>query len=110
MAKVDLTHLLYLHISILNKAHLVYKPGVAKGVWVLQRHFLTILQRQNEITRVKHVKHREKAVTLHGRHITVILCYRLHRFLHLRADMHVYHLLITAQLGGMISTYALMMI
>ena len=68
---------------------------------------LSTLQRKNKVTGIQHIQHR-KTGRSHLLHIASRLRNSLEHAIHLSADMLLYHFLIAAQLGGMISTDALM--
>ncbi len=110
MAQVHLAHALNLLVGVIHILHLINEPSVAVGVWVLHRHGLTALQRHDEVLGVEHVQYREHAVSIYLGHVAASFSHRLHRLLHLWSDVSVYHLLITAKFGCVITTDALMII
>ena len=110
MTEVDLAHAINLLVGIVDILHLIHKPGIAVGVWILYRNRLTALQRQDEVFGIEHVQYREDTVAIYLGHITTCLSHSLHRLLHLRSDMCINHLLIATELGRMITADALVVI
>ena len=98
---------IYLFIGIVHILHLVYKPSIAQRMRIPYWDGLSTLQRKNKVTGIQHIQHR-KSGRSHLLHITSRLRNSLEHAIHLGTDMLLYHFLIAAQFGGMISTDALM--
>ena len=97
-------------IGIVHITDLIYKPGIAVGVWVLHRNGLTTLQRHDHISGVQHIQYRIDAVAIHLRHVTGSLGDSREHRPHLRFDIRVDQLLVTTQFGSMVTADTLMVI
>ena len=110
MTQVELAHGQNLLVGIIHVVELIHEPCIAVGIGVLDGHRLSTLQGEDEVACVQHVQHRTDAVAVHLRHIAACLRHSLEDRLHLRTDILLNHLLITAQLGSMITANALMIV
>ena len=110
VAQVQLADGIYFLVGIVGKRELVGKPGVAHSVGIKERCGRAVLHRKDEVACVEHIQDRENAVALHLRHISFCLHNALHGLLHLRRDVAFYHLLIAAELGGVVASDALVVI
>ena len=110
MTQVDLSNSSNLIVGIVHVVEFVDKPRITIGIRILDGHRLTTLQGEYEVAGVQHVQNRTDAVAIHLRHVSTSFRNTLKERLHLRIDISLYHLLITAQLGSMVATDALMII
>ena len=110
MLEIDLSHFVYLLIGVVDIVELVNIPRVAVDIRVLQRHGAVVLQGQDKVFCIEHVEHGEDGVAVDLSHVTAGLSDGRHHLLHLRSDVCLDHLLITAELGSMIATDALVII
>ena len=97
-------------VGIVDVVQLVYQPGVAVGIGVLQGHALSALQGQYEVLGVEHVQHGVDGVALHLRHIAGGTAHGSHHTGHLLGEIGVDQLLVAAQLGSMVAADALQVV
>ena len=110
MTQVQTPHGIHLLIGIVHISELVYEPGIAKDVRVLDGNGLPAFQGEDEIFGVEHIQYWEDTVTLYQSHVTASLRNSPEQLLHLRIDITFHKFLITAQLGCMVSADALMIV
>ena len=104
--QVYFTYGIDLFVSIVNVLHFVDEPGITVRVWIQNGGCLSLLvDRENEILCIQHVQYLELA-GIYTVHFSTGRCYLLKGCLHLGFDVVVYHFLITAQFGGMVSADA----
>ena len=96
-----------LFIRVIHIFHIAYKPGISASIRIKHRSSLSILKREYEISCIQHVQH-WKCICIHLSHITA--CFRKFRenSIHLAMNMLLYHFLITAKFGCMITSNAFM--
>ena len=110
MAQINLTHLQDFLVGILGIANLINKPRITQSIGVLDGHCLATLQWEHKVAGVEHIDNRTDAVALNLSHVATSLGHGIHQALHLGRDVLLYHLLIAAQLSGMVTTNALMVV
>ena len=106
MPQVNLAHTFNLLVCVVHVGYFVDKPCRAVHVGVHYGHGLSVVERQYEVASVEHVEHGEDAVAVDFRHVAGSLGYGRHGFLHLGADVSLYHFLVAAQFCGVVSAYA----
>ena len=95
-------------ICIIHILHLIHKPGITVCIRIFHRNRLPLLSgREDKVFRVQHIQH-TKFRSIHAVHFATGSSYFLIGRLHFRSNMMIDHFLITAQLGGMITTDTLM--
>ena len=97
-------------IGIGHISHLVHEPSVAQSPGIQHRQLAVVLQADNGILRVQHVQHREQAVATARIQTAFALENSLVEHLHLRLNVRLDKLLITAQLGRMVTANALVVV
>ena len=110
MAQINLAYSFNLLIGVGDVADIVHKPCVAVSVRILHGHCLTTLQGKDDVLRVEHVEDRIDRVACHTSHVALRISYGGHHLAHLGSDVILYHLLITTQLGSMITADRLMIV
>ena len=110
MAQWQFAEFIQLLIGIVDIVYAVYKPRIAIGVWISQRHSLPSLERQDEVFGVEHVQHRIDTVAIDQRHIAGSIADSLEDTVHLWCNMCIDKFLIAAQFSSMIATDALQIV
>ena len=110
MAQVETSQGIHLLIGVVHITELVDEPSIAIDVGVLDGNGLTTLQREDKILGIEHIEYREYAITIHLCHITAYLRNSSEQLLHLNIDIAFHQFLISAQLGSMVTTDALMIV
>ena len=110
MAQVNLSHLGNLVVGILGIGNLINKPRITQSIRVLDGHSLSILQWEDKVAGVEHIDNGTDTVALNLSHVATSLGHGIHQLLHLGRDVLLYHFLITAQFGGMVTTNTLMVV
>ena len=105
--RINLMNSLYFFVGIVHILNLIYKPSVAQGIRIEYRSCRTTLKRENKVTGIQHVQYREMN-GIYLCHISTCCRKFFKQGSHFTLDMLFYHFLITAQLGGMITTDTLM--
>ena len=95
-----------LFVGVVHILHLVYKPCIAVGVWVEDGNGLSLLPcREDEVFGVQHVQYAE-LIGIHAVHLTSGGGNGLVGRLHFGRDVMLYHFLVAAQLGRVITADA----
>ena len=93
-------------ICIIHIFHFIYEPCIAVSIRVFDRHCLSLSGRKDEILRIQHVQDAEFG-SIHAVHFSACGGNNPIDGLRFRRNVPFDHLLITTQLGSMISAHTL---
>ena len=110
MAQINLADSVNLLICVGHVADVIHKPCVAVSVRILHGHCLTTLQGKDDVLRVEHVEDRIDRVACNACHVALRISYGRHHLAHFGSDVILDHLLITTQLGSVITADRLMIV